>query len=153
MAGDPRYQSGPVAPVEATECQHRHLRLADPRRLELRAKGYHQQYPQGAQPLNGEVEQLVRSRIDPMRVPENHQHRLPSGQTFELPDQRLQCLFLLALRGEVGQRMALGRRQGQQIDDECDIIVRRHRAGQHGFELLQPCRKWIVARKTRCPAE
>src|ERR1700730_15474851 len=43
---------------------------------------------------DGEAEQLARGRIDPMRVPENHEHRLPARQTLELPDQRLQNPFL-----------------------------------------------------------
>ena len=41
-------------------------------------------------PLDDEVEQFARGRVDPMRVLEDHQHRLLARQTFELPDQRLQ---------------------------------------------------------------
>jgi hypothetical protein len=37
-AGDLRYESGPVAPIQAIERQHRHLRLAGPVRLELGAE-------------------------------------------------------------------------------------------------------------------
>ena len=48
--------------------------------------------------LDGEVEQLARGRVDPMRVLEDHDYRLPACQTLELSDQRLQCPLLLALR-------------------------------------------------------
>jgi len=41
-AGDLRHQSGPVMPIQAIEDQHRHMRLAGPRRLELGAERYDQ---------------------------------------------------------------------------------------------------------------
>jgi hypothetical protein len=106
-AGDLRDQSGPVAPVKPIERQHCDLRLAGPRRLELETKRHDQQHWQAADPLDSEVEQLARGRVDPMRVLENDEHRLPARQTFELADQRLQGLLLLALRTEVRQRVAL----------------------------------------------
>jgi hypothetical protein len=71
-------QRGPVAPVQAIERQHADLRLASPRRLELGTEPNDQQYRQAADMLDGEVEQLVRGRVDPMRVLENHDHRLPA---------------------------------------------------------------------------
>ena len=74
------------------------MRLADPGRLELGAERDDQQHWQIADPLDGEVEQLARGRVNPMRVLENHDHRLPARQTFELADQRLQCPLLLSLR-------------------------------------------------------
>ena len=110
-AGDLLDQCGPVVPVEAVERQHRHLRLAGPGRLELGAKRHDQQHPQTADPLDGDVEQFVRGRVDPMRVLEDHHHRLTLRQTFELPDQRLQCPLFLALWTEVRQRLAVRSRQ------------------------------------------
>jgi hypothetical protein len=41
-AGNPLDQIGPVAPVQTIEGQHRHLRLAGPRRLELGAERHDQ---------------------------------------------------------------------------------------------------------------
>ena len=87
------------------------LRLAGPGRLELGAERHDQQHRQAADPLDDEVEQLARGRVDPMRVLEDHDHRLLARQAFELPDQRLQCPFLLALRTEVRQRVAFRSRQ------------------------------------------
>ena len=74
----------------------RDLRLAGPGRLELGAERHDQQHRQAAHALDGEVEQLARGRVDPMRVLEDHEHRLLAGQTFELPDQRLECPLLCA---------------------------------------------------------
>ena len=39
---------------------------------------------QAARPLDGEVQQLARGRVDPTRVLENRQHQLASCQAFEL---------------------------------------------------------------------
>jgi hypothetical protein len=61
---------------------------AGPSWLELGAEHYDQQHRQVADALDGEVEQLARGRIDPMRVVEDHQHRSLARQTVELPDQR-----------------------------------------------------------------
>jgi hypothetical protein len=104
-------QRGAIAPVQPIERHHADLRLADPGRLELGAVRHDQQDWQAADTLDSEVEQLARGRVDPMRVLEDHHHRVLECQTLELADQRLQCALLLALRTEVWQRAALRSRQ------------------------------------------
>jgi hypothetical protein len=99
---DLRDQSPLIAPVQAAEGQHRHLRLAGLGRLELGTERHDQQHGQIADALDGEVEQFARGRIDPMRVLEDHQHRLSSCEAFELPDQRLECPLLAAARKSDG---------------------------------------------------
>src|SRR5215831_12604431 len=84
-AGDLRYQSSPIAPIQAIERQHADLRLAGPGRLELGAERDDEQHWQAADMFDGEVEQLARRRVDPMRVLENYEHRLLACQPFELP--------------------------------------------------------------------
>jgi len=71
-AGDLLDQCGPVMSVQTIERQHRYLRPAGPGPLELEAKRHDQQHRQTARPLDGEVEQFARGRIDPMRVLEEH---------------------------------------------------------------------------------
>jgi hypothetical protein len=88
-----------------------------------------------------------------MRVLKDHDYRLPARQTFELPDQRLQCPLLLALRSEVRQRAALRTRQAQQIRQERHILIRRCGTSQHGLELLQPSFGRVLAREVRRPIE
>src|SRR5439155_18635191 len=107
-AGDLLDQGCAVATIER---QHRDLRLANPRRLELRAVRHDQQNRQARHAFNGKVEQLARSRIDPMRVFESHEDRLLACQTVELADQCLQYPLLLSLRTEVWHWVAL--RSGQ----------------------------------------
>src|SRR5215831_11659103 len=50
----------------------------------VRSKRHDQQHREVADTFDGEVEQLTRGRVDPMRVLENHDHRLLARQTFEL---------------------------------------------------------------------
>ena len=76
-------------------------RLAGPGRLELGTERHNQKHRQAAHTLYGEIKQLARRRVDPMRVLEDHQHRLLACQALDLPDQRFQCALLLALRAEV----------------------------------------------------
>ena len=59
--------------------------------------------------------QLARTRIDPVQVIEQHQHRLLAGQCFKLAQQGLEGLFLLALRRQVEWRGNVGGRQGMQV--------------------------------------
>ena len=110
-AGDLRYQSGAVTPVQTVESQHADLRLAGPRRLELWAERHDQQHRQAADMLDGEVEQLPRGGVEPMRILPYRDHRLFVRQTLELADQRLQRPFLFPLRTEIWQRVALRSRQ------------------------------------------
>ena len=70
--------------VQAIEPQHCYVRLAGPGRLELGPKRHDQQHRQTADPLDSEVKQFARGRVDPMRVLEHHDHRLLSRQAFEL---------------------------------------------------------------------
>ena len=110
-AGDLRYQSGAVTPVQTVESQHVDLRLAGPRRLELWAERHDQQHRQAADTLDGEIEQLQRGGVKPMRILPYRNHRLFVRQTLELTDQRLQRPFLFSLRTEIWQRVALRSRQ------------------------------------------
>jgi hypothetical protein len=152
-AGDLRHQSGLVAPVKAIERQYADLWLADPGHLELRAERHYQQHAQAAHALDGEVEQFARGRVDPMRVLENHDHRLLARQAHELVEERFQCPFLLALRTEAGQRVVFRTWQRQQIGDEGDVFVGRCGARQQRFEFLQSDPGRVFAREPSCSAE
>ena len=77
------------------------MRLAAPGVLELRPKGDNQQDRQPGCPIDRQVEQFARGRIDPMCVLENHQHRAGTRQGFELMQQCFEQHLPLALRAEV----------------------------------------------------
>src|SRR5438067_2119411 len=95
------------------------MRLAAPRRLKLRPERDDQQYRQLADAIDGQVEQLARGWIDPMRVLERYQHRLPPRHGAELAQQRLEQLLALALWAEVQRRGVVGQRQP--LSDQSDI--------------------------------
>ena len=88
-AGDLLCQSRPVVPVQASERHHAHLRLAGPRRLEVRAERQDQQHRQTDDPFDKQVEQFTRGRVYPMRVLEDHDQALPPRQTLQPTHQRL----------------------------------------------------------------
>ena len=56
--------------------QARHMRLSHPRRVELGTECDDQQYRKGFNPVHDPAERFQARRIDPMRILENHQHRL-----------------------------------------------------------------------------
>jgi len=61
-----------------------------------------------ADPAQGLRHQLPRRGIDPVRVLENVQHRLPGGEAEQLIDQSLQCAFAALLGGQLERTVALG---------------------------------------------
>src|SRR5262252_6270765 len=79
-----------------------------------------------------------------MRILENHNDRLPAGQTLELPDKGLQCPLFLPLRAEARQWMLSRSRQRREISKQSHILVRRPGEGKHGLELLPLGRGQIV---------
>ena len=88
--------------------QHRHMRLPGPRRLKLGAEHRQQQHRPVRDPLYHAVQQFARTRVDPVKVIEHHQHRLLPRKTFNLPQQRLERLVLLALRRDIERRCEIG---------------------------------------------
>ncbi len=63
-----------VAPAKAAQGQHRHVRLANPCRVELRPERDDQQHRQVGNACHHSIEQILRCRIDPMDVLEHDQH-------------------------------------------------------------------------------
>src|SRR5215475_792748 len=55
-AGDLRYKSGSVEPIQAMKRQHRHMRLAGRGLQKLGAESYYEQHWQIADPMNNQVE-------------------------------------------------------------------------------------------------
>ena len=101
------HEARPFIAAEPVQRDHRHLRPSDPGRLELRPVCHDEQYRQPRDLFDRKVEQLARGRIDPMQILADHQYRLMPCQRLELPQQRRQGPFLLALRAEVERREAV----------------------------------------------
>ena len=110
VAGEPQDKRCDLTLAEPVQRQNSHMRLAAPGRLKLRPEGNHQQDRQAHDPVDGQIDQLARGRVDPMRVLEHHQDRLPPGQGFQLIQHRVEQLFALALRAQVEFGGGVGQR-------------------------------------------
>jgi hypothetical protein len=67
-------QYGAFAGVEPIEQQCAHMRCSAPGLREFGTKGDDQQDREPADPLDRQIQQLARGRVDPMDVLEDHQH-------------------------------------------------------------------------------
>ena len=89
----PRDDGGRFTLPKPVQRQARHLRLSHPWRVELGAEGHDQQDRKGSDSIDRPTERFQARRIDPMRILEDHQHRLLARQSRELRHQRFQrCL-------------------------------------------------------------
>ena len=67
---------------------------------ELRAEGDYEQHGQPCHPIERQVEQFARGRINPMRILKDHQNGSALRQGFELIQQRFEHHLSLSLRVE-----------------------------------------------------
>ena len=68
VTNDPVDHRVDFAPRQPIECEGGDVRLSDPRRLELRPKGYDQQGAAGSRPIHSPTEYLQACGIGPMRI-------------------------------------------------------------------------------------
>src|SRR6516162_4866435 len=78
-----------------------YVRLTAPRVLELRTEGDDEQDRQLQHSSKYQIEELARSRVDPVRVLEHDQDGLATGHGFKLMKQRCEQHLSLALRAEI----------------------------------------------------
>ncbi len=104
IAGQLLHQRLAVAFAEPIERQTRDVGAAAPGRLKFGAKGDRQQHRQMPHPVDGQIQQFARGRVDPVGVLEHHQHRPAPRLGFELVEQCLEQLLAFALRAEVEVR-------------------------------------------------
>ena len=84
-----------------------------------------------------------------MKIIEHHQHRLLPRKTFNLPQQRLERLLLLALRRDIQRRSEIDRRQRVQVCDQRHVFHRRRGGREQRLQLSKPRRWPIRVPKTR----
>ena len=123
------------------------MRLAHPGRLKLGTEGGRQQDRQTVDPREHEVEELARSRIDPMQILKDHQHRLRSGQPFELPQQRRKGALLFALWAQLEWRETIAAGHRQQLDEQGHVADLGCRSEQRR-QFIQFCLRPVVALET-----
>ena len=151
VLGDAANDAGAVATAKAAQGQHRHMRLADPGRLELRPGRDDQQHRQVGDAGNHSIEQIQRCRIDPVGVLEHDQDGALRRYAVELVEKRREGHLPLLLRADRQRRVAPVRRHRQQLGDERHIA--RHifrRRLEQGLQLVELCcRRCCPARSSR----
>ena len=80
------------------------MAAAGPGAAVLRPEGDEQQRRQRAQPLDREVEQLLRARVDPVHVLQERQNRPMRCEPGQLGQQNFEGGGLTPLRAQVGRR-------------------------------------------------
>ena len=130
------------------ERQARHMRLSHPRRVELGAERYDQQHRKGFNPVHGPTERFQARRIDPMRILEDHQHRLLACQSRELRRQRFQRSLPALFRGQLERGIASIIRERQHLGEECGILDRGRGLCEHRIELVELRLRCVVVRQS-----
>jgi hypothetical protein len=74
------------------------MRLSKPLRLELWPERYDEQCAKGPNPVNDPTEKFQARGVGPMRILEDHQHRILACEGRELRDERFQCSLPALLR-------------------------------------------------------
>jgi len=140
-------QGSADAPVEPAQGHRRYLRQPAPGRDEFRAVGRNDKHRQARRALDRAVEQIARTGVDPVQVFADEQHRLSPRQPYEVPDQGLEGPFLLTPQAQCKRRIALLRRQRQQVHEEGRIFDRRRCRREQRCELVEPRLDRILARE------
>jgi hypothetical protein len=99
--------------AEAIKGESTDMGPTNPRGLELRSISDNQQHPECSQPIYRAPNPFEARWVNPMRVLENHQHRLGLRQRLQLRGKRLQCLMppLLWCQFELGITSVVGHRE------------------------------------------
>src|SRR5260370_41457114 len=129
------------------------MRLADPGRLKLGAKGRDEEPRQPPDLFDRNVEQLVGAWIGRMEILEEHKYGLPARQTNELAEKRLERLFLLALRREFQSRVPAIERHRQQLGQQLHITFRRSIRCDERLQFVEPSQRRVIALETRRPLQ
>ena len=141
-AGYERDHLGALPAGQTIEREHRHMRAPDPGRRELWPEGEDHQYPQRGHPINEKVEELTRGGIAPVHVLPHHQHWLTRRQPFELRKLGVKRLLLALLGREIERRIAVARRNRQQIRQQRNDLA----------EIIGPWARTASSLASRCSA-
>ena len=84
---------------EPVERHARHMRPSSPRRVELGTESYDEQRRKSFSSVHRPTERFQARGVDPMRIFDDHQHRLLSSQSRELCRQGFQRSLPALFRG------------------------------------------------------
>ena len=104
------------------EGESRHVRSSNPRRLELRPEGDDQQHAKGWYPVHDPTKRFEARGVDPMRILEDHQHRIVTRQGLDLRNERFERFLPPLLRCQFERRITSIVRQRQHLGKQCRIL-------------------------------
>jgi hypothetical protein len=81
--------------------ENRHVRPSDPGRVELWTERDNQQHTQGPKAVNDPADSFEARGIHPMRVLDDHQHRILPGQRLHLANKRFEGFLPTLLGGQI----------------------------------------------------
>jgi hypothetical protein len=130
------------------------VRPAGPGRGELGPEGGDQQDPKRRHPIDDQIIELEGGRVAPLRILEQHHHRLPRRQPLHLRHQRPQRHLLLLLRGKMERRVALAGGERQQRRQQRRGLAKIvGRLGEHRLQLVEARVGGVLAPEPGCPFE
>ena len=124
------------------------MRLSHPRRVELGAESYDEQHRKGFNSVHRPTEHFQARGVDPMRIFDDHQHRLLSSQSRELCRQRFQRSLPALLRVQIERRIASIIRQRQHLGKERSVLRRGRGLREHRIELVELRLRGVVVRQS-----
>ena len=120
------------------------MRLSHPRRVELGAESYDEQRRKSFNSVHRPTEHFQTRRVDPMRIFDDHQHRLLSCQSRELCRQRFQRSLPALFRGQLKRGIASIIRERQHLGKERGILGRGRGLRQQSIELVELRLRFVV---------
>jgi hypothetical protein len=146
LVGDDAVDHGSdFALSESIEREGSHMRTPDPRRLEFRPERHDQQRTKCAYSVYDPPKYFEARRIGPMRILEDHQHRIGARQGLHLRNERLQRTLPALLRGQIECGITSIIRQRQQVGEERGVSARGRTRREHGIQLVEPRSRGVVA--------
>ena len=139
-----------LRPLQAVQCDRRHVRALRPGRRQFGPIGSDHQQCRRRRLLDQHAQRFQRRRIGPVQILPYHQHRGALGRFDQPGNDRIERRIALLLRRHRKARIAvLGHRHGHQIGEQPHARGERQgfEAGEPGFELRQVLRRGILRRR------
>ena len=109
--------------AKSVERQARHVRPSSPRRVELGAESYNEQHRKGFNSVNRPTERFQARGVGPMRILEDHQHRISACQPRKLCGQGFQRSLPALFRGQLERGITSIVRQRQHLGEQCRVLL------------------------------
>jgi hypothetical protein len=103
LTGDPDDQCLRVLLRQLVDRQPVDLCVVRPMRRELATGGDDEQDPEVRDPLDRQRQQFECGRVEPLRILDDHERRVPRRQLFEHPQQHREYPVLASLRAQLAQ--------------------------------------------------